>query len=344
MTIDFTKLKEISNSNETLERLQRLTSYNARVKKGSTYRKRISKATCSDPYFDNMRECDRGNGKACFSVFCDHCRKTKQDRMLTNYREHFEGKYGNNESVIRENVRFGTVLHSLVTVNVDTDALEQDTIDAVVSSTKELKDVLVNIRRKATRKYGAQIWIAGGIHLELVDYDRWMFAALSGHKTAKQKTYNEFIERQSNQPGGHYFLVHTHFLCDIDGMHDAKFNTLFKDHWNQTSRQVLIKRLSDTYESGLGDVKHELSTAFRNIANYCYTGSNHGLAYAKNWGNSGKVVQTQINRKGQIRAFAKDVFDVQIDDELSLGHLRLLIQVHNELTNGNTQGLRIQVR
>ena len=68
------------------------------------------------------------------------------------------------------------------------------------------------------------------------------------------------------------------------------------------------------------------------------------MAYAKNWGNSGKVVETEVDPRGEIKAFASEVFDVDIEDELSLGHLRLLIQVHNELSKGNNQGLRVQVR
>jgi hypothetical protein len=333
-----------SQSKETMDRLSHLTSYDAGVKKGSMYKTRIGKSILGYSYFDNMRECDDGNGNACFSVFCNHCRKVKQDKMYGNYWDHFEGKYGRSEKKIRANARFGTVLHSLVPVNVATDGLEQETIDLVFAATKDLKETLLKIDRKAKNKFRADIWIAGSIHIELIDYDRWMFASLSGHMTAKQKTYNEFIKRSSNNAGGHYFLVHTHFLCDTDGMVDDDFNELFKEHSNQTSRQVLIKRLTDTYETGMGDVKHELDTAFRNIANYCYTGSNHGLAYAKNWGNSGKVVDTKVDAKGEIRAFAKEVFDVDIEDELSVGHLRLLIQVHNELTNGNKQGLRVQVR
>ena len=342
VSASFKRLK--TKSNEVLEELQRLTSYNSGVKKGSMYKTRIKNATNDYSYFDDMKECNNGKGKACFSVFCPHCQKVKQDKMYENYWDHFKGKYGRSEKQIRENTRFGTVLHSLVPVNVETDHLEQATIEAVVNATKEIKETLLKIDRKAKKLYDADIWLAGGIHIELVDYDRWMFAELSGRMTAKQRTYNEFISRNSNNPEQHYFLVHTHFLCDMDGIADDDFNELFKEHWNKTSRQTLIKRLTDTYETGMGDVKHELDTAFRNIANYCYTGSNHGLAYAKNWGNSGKVVETKIDAKGEIKAFASEVFDVDIEDELSLGHLRLLIHVHNELSKNNNQGLRVQVR
>lgn len=338
----FKKIK--AKSNEVLNSLKRLTSYNSGIVKGSMYKTRIKNAASGYSCFDDMRECNNGKGKACFSVFCPHCQEVKQTKMYENYWEHFKGKYGSSEKLIRSNARFGTVLHSLVPVNVKTESLEQHTIESVIAATKEIKETLLKIDRKAKKLYGADIWIGGGIHIELVDYDRWRFAELSGHMSPKQRTYNEFIARSSNNAEGHYFLVHTHFLCDTDGIEDNDFNELFREHWNKTSRQTLIKRLTDTYETGMGDVKHELDTAFKNIANYCYTGSNHGLAYAKNWGNSGKVVQTKVDAKGEIKAFANEVFDVDIEDELSLGHLRLLIQVHNELSKGNNQGLRVQVR
>ncbi len=333
-----------TKSQETFEELRRKTSYNAPVKKGSMYKNRIKNALDGYSYFDDMRICDDGRGPSCHSVFCGHCRKVKQSTMYENYTNHFGPKYNHIETEIRDNARFGTVLHSLVPVNVDTGALEIQTINSVVQATTEIKSLLTKIRRRANNSYDARIWLAGGIHIELVDYDRWMFAALSGRRTSKQKTYNEFIERSSNNPGGHYFLIHTHFLCDKDGIDDDEFKSLFHQHWNQTSRQVLIQRLTDVYETEMGDVRHELDTAYRNIANYCYTGSNHGLAYAKNWGNSGKVVKTKVDAKGQIKAFAEEVFDTTIDDELTLGDLRLLVQVHNELTKGNNQGLRVQVR
>lgn len=346
MGIKFDELKRRSKTGESLRQILRVTSFETKVLRGSKYTNRIKKATSGYNAFQHMRVCDEGKGKACFSVFCMHCRKVKQKRMYENYVAHFEEAYGKNEKRIRKNARFGTVLHSLVPVNVDTEELESETIFAVEASIKKLKKKLLRIDRVVKEDFGKSIWIAGGVHIELVDYERWQFAALSGARTNKQKTYCEFIERGSNNASGHYFLVHTHFLSDLDGMSDEDMNELFREQWHTTSRQVLIKRLTETYETGMGDVQHDLDKAFSNIANYCYTGSNHGLAYAKNWGNSGKVVETgeKTDIRGNVTTFAKEVMSVEIDDELSLGHLRLLIQTHNAFTDGNRQGLRIQVR
>lgn len=339
----FKRMKD--SSKETLERLQRLTSYDSDVKKGTKYIDRINTAISGLFEFDHMRECNNGAGKACFSVFCNHCKSSKQNRMYDNYRQHFLTKYNHNEQEIRDHARFGTVLHSLVPVNVETDALEHDTIEGVIDACAQIKSYFQAIKRSAYERFGAKIHIEGGIHIELVDFDRWRFAEMTGRQTHKQKTYNDFFDSSPcSSSSDHYFLVHTHFLCDIDSLKDKEMNALFRKHWNQTSRQVLLKRLTQVYETGMGDVKHDLDTAFRNIANYCYTGSNHRLAYAKNWGNSGKVVETRTDSKGSIRALAKEVYDSDIQDELSLGHLRLLIQIHNELTNRNAQGLRIQIR
>jgi hypothetical protein len=346
MKSDFKRMKERSESGQDFRRIFNVVSYGEQFLKGSKYVNRIRKAIDGNPAFNHMFVCDGGKGRACFSVFCMSCRRVKQDRMYENYTSHFADKYDDDEPLIRNNARFGTVLHSLVPVNVETEDLENETVAAVEDAVAELKKRLLGIDRKAKRLFGKDIWLNGGVHLELVDYDRWQFAALSGSRTHKQKTYSEFIERSSNNAEGHYFLVHTHFLSDLDGMQDADFGELFREQWNTTSRQVLIKRLTDTYETGMGDVKHELDKAYRNIANYCYTGSNHGLAYAKNWGNSGKVIETgeRVDIKGNVKTFAKEIMSVEIEDALSLGHLRLLIQVHNALTDGNAQGLRVQVR
>ncbi|MFM9162134.1 MAG: hypothetical protein ACKOPH_03545 [Methylocystis sp.] len=142
----FKKLK--AKSNEVLIRLKRLTSYNSGVLKGSMYKTRVKNAINGYSYFDDMRECNNGKGKACFSVFCSHCQKVKQIKMYENYWEHFKGKYGRSEKLIRSNARFGTVLHSLVPVDVSTEQLEYSTIEAVVASTKEIKDTLLKIDRK----------------------------------------------------------------------------------------------------------------------------------------------------------------------------------------------------
>ena len=345
MARNFNELKERSDSGAELERLLNLTAYGVKILRGSRYKTRIKQAIKDRSAFSQMIECDNGKGKACFSVFCEHCRKVKQDRMYENYVEHFEGKYGSDEKSIRDNARFGTVLHSLVPVIVETESLEQETTAAVWSAVKELRRKMQKIVRRTKNGFRADIWVCGGVHVELVDYDRWQFASLSGSKTHKQQTYNDFIESSSSNAGGHYFLVHTHFLCDLDGIKDADFSGLFREQWSGSSRQVQIKRLTNVYESSIGSMPHDLDRAYRNIANYCYTGSNHDLAYAKNWGNSGKVIGTEENvyKKGDVKTFAKEVMSVEIDDELSVGHLRLLIQVHNALTDDNKQGLRIRV-
>jgi len=310
--------------------------------KNSSYKSRIFSSIKGTQYVASMIACDQGGSK-CGSVFCDGCRHRKSMNMYQSYKRHCEDAFGENEELARDRFRWVTVLHSLVPVTYEDSELSCGTVSQLVREVEIMKGIISNIGRTALRKHNVDIWLRGGIHLELIDYEMFQFAHLAGQLTTKQNTLSGFIK--AALPAGktvdRYFLVHFHALVDTGGLGDQAFKQLFTDHWSATKKQVHIQR---TW-SRIGTTKQSLDNGLLGMARYCFSGSNSRLQYARNWG-SGKVVLKsgeEIDGRSRVVGHAEEVNDHVFDDQLSKTDIRLLVSAHNEVGGNNHRGLVVSI-
>lgn len=286
---------------------------------------------------------ERGH-RVCGSVFCGECRERKQQALEETFWAHIYREWDGDETEARKRLRFASVLHSLVAINFDD---KHASLDRVGDAVEDMKGRIAKVGRTASRK-GSGLWMAGVVHLELIDMNRYAFIDLGGAKTGKERTLKDMMEVLGVGFADRVVLVHYHALLDRDEMGDVEVRGLFGEHWNQAASMVQIKRLTDEIDGK----KHKFGDAIRNIALYCYNGSNTRgdteLMFKRNWGGSGKVYETgeRVDEKGNTISYVNEVMDAYLDgsDYLSVADVRMLVELHNQVAGDGGKGLRVGIR
>lgn len=341
---DFRKRMEMAGE-RAFQEMERISSYSYNVAKKSRHKKRIADSIEKFDEFDTMKNCVPKTRDACGSVFCFECRKNKQDGLYRQYKDYVEKTFGKSEAKARKRLRYVTVLHSLEEINFLNLYQEDETIKKLKKTRDDFRKCLLRLDRSIKEsRFQKEIWLLGTIHLEMLNMEFYRFAALSGKTTTKQKTLKEF-EEKAGQGADYYFLFHSHFLVDGNGLADRELNKLLREIWGLTEKQVLMTPLTEFYDDGK---EHTLDEALRNIANYGFNGSNGDLTFKTAWGNSRKFY-TPAEKKdalGKVRHYVTSVKDTgaETDERLTLGHIRLLIKAHNAFTDGGRKGLTVTIR
>ena len=282
--------------------------------------------------------------RVCGSVFCEDCRERKQQALEQTYWKYVNETFDGDEAKARNKLRFVSVLHSLEAIDFDH---KKASFDRVASAVEGMKKQIANVGRTAKRR-DADLWMAGAVHLEMIDMNRYAFIDFSDKKTGKEKTLKGMMEDMGVGYADRVVLVHYHAVIDRDELSDAELKELFGSYWDQASNVVRISRLTDVIEGR----KHKFADAVRNIARYCYNGSNTRgdmeLMFKRNWGGSGKVYETgeQIDEKGNTITYAKEVMDAYVDGSgyLSVADVRVLVELHDHIGGDSGRGLRIGIR
>lgn len=323
--------------------IRRALSYDEEFPKNSQYAARIAESVKATQTGKVMEECAAG-GSRCGSVFCDTCKKKKQSSLYSAYRLRFDESLSGDEVIARDRLRWVTVLHSVVVIFDQANMQEIMTIEDVKSAVEAMKKDLANVARTAKRKHGVNIWLRGGVHIELVDYEMYRLAGKFGKMTTKEETLKTLLHELDPSVSGKLFLVHFHALADTAGLSDKKFRNLFSEKW-KLKRQVLIKRLWSKIKKRDSTVDHKLDDALRGMARYCFNGSNARLAYSMNWGAGSVVLETgeEVGVDGKITTYAREIQSYRCDKKLSVGELRLLIEIHNQVNSISHKGLGIGI-
>ena len=205
-----------TSMDKATDRMIRAVSADKTFSKGSRYVGRIREAVSGTDIGARMNACASGVTK-CGSVFCVSCRDRKQRGMLKAFKDHIE-RYDADEKDTRRQLRWVSVLHSVVSVRYETGDAEQACLNEVQAAVKQMKLDLKNLQRTAVSRESAgannHLWLRGAIHIELVDYDIYQFAgSLGGKATNKERTLKELIRQLPgyDDRGGKFFLIHFHY-------------------------------------------------------------------------------------------------------------------------------------
>lgn len=349
---DFKRLKE-NDSAETLKKLQRAAAFSVSVEKGSHYRTRVFDCLHLVTDGDIMRECmnEVVGAELCGSIFCDRCRERRQNSIFSTFKDYTVKEFGDDEDAARERLRFVSVLHSLVAIeDLQTMGAAYASIETVKTAVSDMKSILALVKKKAQRKHNADIWLRGGVHIELIDFNMFLLAETFGKGTVKTDTINSFIrkyaaESKFSTQNGKFFLVHFHALADKKDLSDLEFKRLFKERWSLTEKQVHIQRTWTMIKSRFGETVQSLNDGLLGMARYCFNGSNGRLTYAQNWGAGSVVFKTgeSVDAKGHIVGFAEEVMGRDADERLSVGDIALLVEVHNQVSGDSHKGLLVAI-
>ena len=313
------------------------------VKKNSHFRKRIEKALEGTSDGRRMFECSDGTGGACGSVWClgvRGCRVKKQKRMVGSYRERVS-KEGMTEAQGRTRFRHVSVLHDLVWMtkkkngSYDFERCLKDIEASAEGMRLEVKKLARTLKER-----GFNIWGSGGIHLELIDYDEMMFWEMGNRKA---KTILEWIAAREGMKkrGDRAMVVHFHILVDIEKMKEKDFDSILRERWNETSRQVYVQRT----KTRIGRNKQTLDGSLVAIANYCFNGSNKRLMFEKFWGAGETVLEDaeEIDAKGRTVSYFNVVGEREDCEMLSESDIKLLVLAHNRVASDSHRKLVIGI-
>ncbi len=142
MSSELEKLK--AGRQKHFDELKRYLEFERETER-SLYRSRIFDALKDTQDGLVMKNCLEKSGPACGSVFCDKCRKKKQQNLLGSYRDYVRETFGDDDDVARERLRWVSVLHSVVSVKHETADEERDTIAEVERAVADMKLNLSNI-------------------------------------------------------------------------------------------------------------------------------------------------------------------------------------------------------
>ena len=349
---DFQRLKEKSSA-ATLRALQRAVAFEQAVAKDSHYRTRVFDSLHLITDGNIMRDCmnEEKGAELCGSIFCDRCRERKKRSVFSTFLKYKNEEFGGNDDEARKRLRFVSVLHSIVSVE-DYSTIDgaYGSIDEVIDAVAEMKSVLTLIKKKAQRKHGVDIWLRGGVHIELVDFDLFLLADAFGKGTVKTDTINAFISKYAENTGlstqsGKYFLVHFHALADTKGLADEDFRELFTERWGLTKKQVHIQRTWKKIRFKKEEVDQSLDDGLLAMARYCFNGSNARLSFAQNWGSGSIVLKSgeMVDAKGLVVGFAEEMMTRSADERLSAGDIALLIETHNRVNGDSHKGLLVSI-
>lgn len=245
----------------------------------------------------------------------------------------------------RLRLRWVSVLHSVVPVRYETRLDESDTLAQVIAAAIEMRNRLRQVDRTASRRWGKNLWLKGGVHIELVDYQSFSLARLLGKSTAKEKTLEKLVEAGGATKSGKYFLVHFHALVDLNGIADGGFRDLLLSHWGLEARQVRVERLWKKIHFKGRQQAHSIDDALKGMARYCFNMSNARLEYSANWGAGSIVFEggEEVSAAGHIEAFATEVMDRELCKPLSYGDIKLLVRAHDIINGSSHRGLAIAI-
>ncbi|NDB60650.1 hypothetical protein EB001_19710 [bacterium] len=338
------------------DELKRKHSFSSFDVGNTQYKNRIAESLKETETGRLMLECSTG-GSRCGSIYCDECRNRKQKSLYYRYKKHYKEKLGN-EFVARKKLRWVSVLHNVVSINVSTQSEEQETLINVDKSVEEMKGIISLMRKKYADR---GLWMRGGIHLEVVDYKAFRTASELGNATIKEKTLTSFIRKMSNTDSDFVFLVHFHALLDMGDMNDGAIELMFAERWNSALRQVDISSLWDEvnaiqYNSkgqALRDSngmfirkkeKQKIEHGLQAMANYCFSYSNDKLQYARNWSHGKHTTEVEDELlSGNIKRVATQVGIRQHSKRMSRGHIRLLVLASNLINRSSHKGLEVRI-
>ena len=374
---DYFRDKLKKQSDNLLESVSQADLYSKHFRKYTRQKTRIMEAMCNEEQGKVMKECYSG-GSACGSIFCDRCLDKRQRNMLATYKNYIKETFLDDEEIARKRLRWITVLHNVIKVNVSSIDYEKKTINECVESANQLKKQIKNLSRNNKR-----IWLRGAIHAELIDYSLYEYFMATGGGTAKVATLTDFINANGyNQHNSQYkdtmfdllsgekelyFIIHFHALADIGDYTDNEFRKKLTDRWSITKRQVDVGSIWKEIDTKQGIIPHKLEDAIKGMSRYCYTRSNAFLTFSKNWGAGEKVMSTteveDVSKRryksfyskfhGErvsvpiktMKSYATEIKDRDLDKDLSLsvGELRLLVLVHNAISGTNNDGLNVSI-
>lgn len=354
-------MNETVTHNETKDTLKKLldilpghTANEYRKWRKEDEQSKIYQAIEKHSDFKHMMDC-RDGGPACGSIYCMKCRDKKIGELNKSFLSYYKSRFGGVEYKARRRLKYGTVLHEIIPIRHYTLVDEQASIQDLKLSVKRLKDNLLKINRKLrdgiflpkkgrTKK---NIMLLGSIHIELIDLDLYREIDKPNGETPKQKVFNEWFYKGSIEDyHQYYFVVHTHFIIDDDGLTGDELGELFRSikEWNITTRQVQFKKLTDRYGDG---PRHKITDAFRNIAAYGYNGSNAALRFTTTWGDSRSKYVCKEEKEGlynlKMVAYREDSRP-EVDKDLSVGQIRTLVLAHNLFTDGGRNDLKVWIK
>jgi hypothetical protein len=237
-----------------------------------------------------------------------------------------------------------------VGVELSTAHLEYGANSDIIDEVVEMKDNLKNLARTAKRKYGADIWLRGGVHLELIrDVDvLWHMLGHTGssRQTDKYAVYKELmLKSKEYKERTYYVVIHFHALADKSVMTDSEFKNLFSYYWGLTKRQIHITSLWKRLHYPRGRKNISLDESLRKFAGYCFNGSNPRLRFKGSWGAGRRLIETKqgIDSKGQFVAFGDSTEDAEYGDILSIEEIQTLIGMHHQVSGDSNKGLVVSI-
>jgi hypothetical protein len=234
----------------------------------------------------------------------------------------------NDEGVARKRLRWVTVIQGEEPMNIHK---EEETITLVTNEVQEMRKRLANMVRAA--KASEHIWLFGGlwlngaIHIELLDYEMFRHIEQAGKTTAKHQVMSSLLPAFDKKIIGKVFSVHFHSLVDIHDIGDEKVRELFTGRWDKHYKQVDITRLIEN---------KPLNESLSDMSNYCYNRSNPELRYSRSWGTG--------EWEEDYGRYSQEVLDERVHQELSMGELRMLVEVHNRVGGSSHKGLSIRIQ
>jgi hypothetical protein len=329
-------------SKTVLQELARIHSYNITAADRSGLETRVKKAIEDDSSLAVMLECIKEQTGLCNSVFCMECRKKKQNALYKQFAEYYNDAFGGNEELVGNRFRYVTILHDLREINCSDPFHEADIIRKVRASVSNFKARLAEFGKtsKSCKGKSGKIWLRGSIHIEMLSMELRKISEFSDKLTASDEASSNF-EKVVGYGIEYWFLVHGHFLLDIDCYTESEIRKMLRLTWNASGKQINVSRLTTFHEGP--EKKLELHSVLRNIADHGYNGSNSNLKFASAHDSA------NINKDRKYGAIGLSMTDTQtmqstnVDEYLSYEQLRLLIKVHNIFTDGGQKGLTISI-
>jgi len=339
--MDFAELKNKSpdSIDRMLKELDRVDSYSKRDLGKLRVGGKIKTAITGQPEFSKMAKC-RGGKNACGSVFCPKCQKAKVLQIHRDFLDYYDSEFSSNETAAKQQLRYGTVLHQLVPVNVDNLFNEDGVIRDLIVSVARLKENLKRVENVLlSGKPSRQVFAIGTIHLELIDVDMYRIEKI-GRESDKQRTFRKWFDKIGRERD-FYFLVHAHFMIDNKRLSKKQLDEAFRSvpEWNVTNEQILIKKFSEKFMGR----KRTLEENLKKTAKYAYSGSNKRLRFKDAWGDTDKEYKVVEKRDAyhRLHTYVEETGRPNIGEDLTLGHIRLLIKAHNAFTDDGIDELRI---
>ena len=186
----------------------------------------------------SLKECGRGN--YCGYTYCSGCRKRQSLALLKKFKTHiYKEGYGENKT--REQLRWITILHDLVPLNVD------DVKQSVSTARKDFKSI---------KRMYSDTWGQGAFEFELISMKLLNeYIPDDGSESRKRQVlrsmcYGNTVLDSIDDSINERVLVHTHFLMDCKNHSWLSIEKSLKMKWSKPY-QVRIDRLHDSGKTDL---------------------------------------------------------------------------------------------